>query len=360
MLSRVYILLSSLLLVVTHAVPAIVFTKQPLSTTSTTSSSTSTSHDIPISDLLSSIIIPTTTTSLTDDITKSMISIMFLLDRNITSGQELVTTTVPYLLQTMEAVVSNNHNNDNNHIHVQQHLHITGLESHVTVKNMIHKTYQENSSNHMITPVIVTMDELMTFKLNMTVSSSSQNNEGMIIIHPDATMMTTTTTSQKKLSKRQVAIQKANFFIVPIPYENDNDSTNDERTTIIDTIVLQSLQHTNVQNVIVSGIRSIEEVKYERDMIMRRQLLQMNHDIRRTSNNNDINHRRLEDKQQNNYNNNNQLAGVYYVQMTPNILSGLLFFVLFSCVIMIGISCMNMISGQDVYVSKMPYIGREA
>jgi hypothetical protein len=33
---------------------------------------------------------------------------------------------------------------------------------------------------------------------------------------------------------------------------------------------------------------------------------------------------------------------------------------LFSVVTYIGVSCMGMISGQTVYVTKMPSIGREA
>jgi len=59
-------------------------------------------------------------------------------------------------------------------------------------------------------------------------------------------------------------------------------------------------------------------------------------------------------------NNNGDMSGVYYVSMTPNILAGLLFGLLFIVVTWIGVSCMGAISGQDVYVSKMPTIGREA
>jgi hypothetical protein len=54
------------------------------------------------------------------------------------------------------------------------------------------------------------------------------------------------------------------------------------------------------------------------------------------------------------------MSGVYYVSMTPNILAGLLFFLLFAVVTYIGISCMGMISGVSVYETKKPSIGREA
>jgi len=51
---------------------------------------------------------------------------------------------------------------------------------------------------------------------------------------------------------------------------------------------------------------------------------------------------------------------VYYVYMTPNILAGLMFAGLFTSVVFLGISCMGMIQGQDVFVSKMPSVGRES
>merc|ERR1712032_443609 len=73
--------------------------------------------------------------------------------------------------------------------------------------------------------------------------------------------------------------------------------------------------------------------------------------------------RRLEDEANNekNQNNNGQdQEGVYYVNMTPNIFAGLLFFFMFVFTAHLGLTCMNMIEGQDVYVKKMPVIGREA
>ena len=71
--------------------------------------------------------------------------------------------------------------------------------------------------------------------------------------------------------------------------------------------------------------------------------------------------RRLDEQDGDEDNNDNgDMSGVYYVSMTPNILSGLLFTVLFVVVTYVGVTCMGSISGQDVYVSKMPTIGREA
>ena len=54
------------------------------------------------------------------------------------------------------------------------------------------------------------------------------------------------------------------------------------------------------------------------------------------------------------------MSGVYYVLMTPNILAGILFLLLFTLIAMIGLNCMGAIAGQDVFVSKMPTVGREA
>ena len=72
--------------------------------------------------------------------------------------------------------------------------------------------------------------------------------------------------------------------------------------------------------------------------------------------------RRLEDanQEENANGDDSSLEGVYYVSLTPNILAGILFFLLFATVAFIGISCMGMIAGQDVYVKKMPSVGREA
>jgi hypothetical protein len=49
----------------------------------------------------------------------------------------------------------------------------------------------------------------------------------------------------------------------------------------------------------------------------------------------------------------------YYVHMTPNILTGILFMILFTTVILVGTGCMNQIVGQTVFVSKQPAVGKE-
>ncbi|GMH67705.1 hypothetical protein TrRE_jg10537 [Triparma retinervis] len=49
----------------------------------------------------------------------------------------------------------------------------------------------------------------------------------------------------------------------------------------------------------------------------------------------------------------------YYVAMTPNILAGILFGFLFVFVTIIGMTCMNDIEGQTVFVERMPHVGKE-
>mmetsp|Transcript_10649 Transcript_10649/g.21904 ORF Transcript_10649/g.21904 Transcript_10649/m.21904 type:complete len:245 (+) Transcript_10649:29-763(+) len=55
----------------------------------------------------------------------------------------------------------------------------------------------------------------------------------------------------------------------------------------------------------------------------------------------------------------NSSDSVYYVAMTPNILAGILFGFLFVFMTIIGMSCMNDIEGQTVFVDKMPHVGKE-
>lgn len=51
---------------------------------------------------------------------------------------------------------------------------------------------------------------------------------------------------------------------------------------------------------------------------------------------------------------------VHYVNMTPNILSGILFMLFFTAVTLVGTSCLGQIEGQEIFVSKLPPVGREA
>jgi hypothetical protein len=152
--------------------------------------------------------------------------------------------------------------------------------------------------------------------------------------------------------KRSRALAKANAFVVKIDVSTTSPSE-------IDRAVVQAIQHSKVETVILAGARSVDEVKIERKQFYQRKL-QLMDTVSRTLLGSSS--RRLEENQGDDANNGNikDFTGIYYVHMTPNILAGLLFTFLFAFVTLIAVSCMGMISGQDTYVSKYPSIGREA
>ena len=156
--------------------------------------------------------------------------------------------------------------------------------------------------------------------------------------------------ASKSEQKRRLAISKADILVV-----NVNSKTDD--ATIIDEAIVSAIDSSAVKNVVLSSIRSTNEVKHARTLAVKAR-------SGRSKQKAAANRRRLEDEgNNNNQNNQNQNqedeAGVYYVKATPNIFAGILFFFMFVFTAHLGLTCMNMIEGQDVYVKKMPAIGRE-
>lgn len=156
----------------------------------------------------------------------------------------------------------------------------------------------------------------------------------------------------QQAQKRLHALKKAKTLIVEVP-ANTDPSALDEAVT--DSIGREF-------SVVLTAVRSVQEVKIERSRQAQNRVARMTEATSILSSR----RRRLEDAEQE-YNGNQEnrqgqqdLASIYYVSMTPNIMAGLLFFFLFAFVAWIGVSCMGMIAGQDVYVKKMPAIGREA
>lgn len=145
-------------------------------------------------------------------------------------------------------------------------------------------------------------------------------------------------TTSKAKRKRMKAVEKANVLIV-----NVDDIEQD--TSSLDSAISASIE--KAQSTILAGIRSTEEVKKARKLMSKAQSAVSQR-------------RRLEDAEGDDDANNNDYSGVYYVNMTPNIFAGLLFTFFFVFVTYLGVACMSMIQGQDVYVDKMPSIGREA
>jgi hypothetical protein len=161
----------------------------------------------------------------------------------------------------------------------------------------------------------------------------------------------------KHAHKRARELASADIFVVTIDAKED--------PSLIDSAVVKAIESEHVENVIFAGIRSVNEVKRERYFMSKRRLEIMEQEGSKVI---EAQRRRLEQEEEqgdeengnNNNNNNGDLSGVYYVAMTPNILAGILFGLLFTVITWIGISCMGAIQGQEVFVSKMPSIGREA
>lgn len=152
----------------------------------------------------------------------------------------------------------------------------------------------------------------------------------------------------KSEQKRRRAISDADILVVTL--------TDKDNAASIDSSIVKAIDSKLVQNVILSSIRSTDEVKHARRKLVIDK-------ITKSARPSSERRRRLEDEDgqnnQNNNNNNQYQEGVYYVNMTPNIFSGLLFFFMFVFTAHLGLTCMNMIEGQDVYVKKYPTIGRE-
>jgi len=167
---------------------------------------------------------------------------------------------------------------------------------------------------------------------------------------------TTSTSTNKRVTKRARALAQADIYIV-----NVNPTT--DASTQIDNSIVLAIEHKNVGAVVLGGIRSIEEVKHERFLTNQRRMTVMESNGNKIMDNR---RRRLEEDGDANDdaaqadNANDDLSGVYYVAMTPNILAGLLFTLLFLVVTYTGISCMGDIQGGDCFTDKYPSLGREA
>jgi len=155
-------------------------------------------------------------------------------------------------------------------------------------------------------------------------------------------------TLSKSEQRRRRVISEADVLIVKVRAEGD--------AAKIDAAVVAAIESSVVRNVVLSSIRSVKEIKHARRLAV----LSKFSKSRRASVSNG---RRLEDEaadEEENNNNQNQEGG-YYVNMTPNIFAGLLFFLQFTFTAYLGLTCMNMIEGQDVFlVKKYPHNGREA
>jgi len=146
-------------------------------------------------------------------------------------------------------------------------------------------------------------------------------------------------------SRRAREVQSASVLIVNVPAATSPAE--------IDNAIAMAVESSRVSSVVLTAQRSTDEVKRERQNLANNRKQQQKQE--------DAPRRRLEDQQNGDNNNNQDGSNVAYVHMTPNILAGILYTIMFIVVTQIGIGCMGSIQGQgDIYVKKMPTIGREA
>ena len=120
---------------------------------------------------------------------------------------------------------------------------------------------------------------------------------------------------------------------------------NDASPSTIDSVVTSAIEDSTIGSVVLTSVRGVSEVRFERD-------LRSKNELNRAKK---YHGRRLEDAEEG-----DDEDPMYFVHFTPNIFSGLMFFFFFASVTYIGIGCMGMIAGQEVYVTKYPTVGREA
>ena len=161
------------------------------------------------------------------------------------------------------------------------------------------------------------------------------------------------TAAEKEYNVRARALTAANVVVVNVPDDADK--------TLLDSMVVKAIEHNQIHSVILTAQRSTNEIKEERVMEARRRMKMQEEAGRHMGYSASSTHRRLDQVADDDVvAAANNLVGVYYVNMTPNILAGLLFGLFFAVITWTGLNCMGMIAGQDVYVNKMPLVGREA
>ena len=237
--------------------------------------------------------------------------------------------------------------------------HVTGVESARTVaRDARESSMMVGEDNHKVTTTVaeVTMEEFQR-KLASMAQSEVEDEEEESSSSPE-------TKISKAQQKRRKAISEADVLVVSVA-GGANKSLDSDSIAKLDAAIVAAIDSSAIQNVVLSSIRSTHEVKHARKLAVVERLTKKWSSTTTTSSSSSRRRRRLEDAAaaEDNADNNNQAAadmsGIYYVNMTPNIFAGLLFFLLFVMTAYIGLTCMNMIEGQDVYVKKMPHIGRE-
>ncbi|KAL3768741.1 hypothetical protein ACHAWU_006842 [Discostella pseudostelligera] len=332
----------------TSAAPAIVWKNNG-------SSSSRTSHISNAMDarsLLSSVGI-TGNTDDNDASSSSLSAVIFLVGRN-TDGSEGLSSLLSSNNGMMAGV------KDRYLMADEIYYHVHGVESARTMaRDVRHSSSSsvEGKEGGKVTVAEVTMEE---FQRKLASLAQSEIEEAEV-----AEIGTSVESSSKKKitkaqQKRRKAISEADVLVVSVA--NKSNEEDDATAKQLDATIVAAIDSSAIRNVVLSSIRSTDEVKHARKLAVVERLTK-----NWSSTSSSSRRRRLEDAAaaagDENVNNNNAQseseAGIYYVNMTPNIFAGLLFFFMFVMTAHIGLTCMNMIEGQDVYVKKMPHIGRE-
>jgi hypothetical protein len=311
------LLLTALLTATASAAPAIVW-KGGIN--SPPSGPSHISHTIDTNSLLSSL-------NTNNENSAALSAVIFLVGRNADGSEGLSTLASSGKIPGVQ---------EKHRLAHEVHHHVQGVES----TRIVAKDAQRNLGN----VAEVTMEEF-TNKLSSIAQTEAAVVGGNVKI-------------TKAEQKRRRAISEADVLVVNVGVNEDASK--------IDAAIVAAIDSSSVKNVVLSTIRSTAEVKHARKLaVMDKRSAPKKTKSNAASNGSyNGNGRRLEDEgnnenNQNNNNNNQDEEGIYYVNMTPNIFAGLLFFFMFVFTAHLGLTCMNMIEGQDVYVKKMPAIGRE-
>ena len=152
-------------------------------------------------------------------------------------------------------------------------------------------------------------------------------------------------TDMSKFSLNEVEEEGEGVTLVHVPWSTP--------ASAVDALIAQALTKEALTSVTLTSIRPLTEVLLERDLAQKAQYAQLAKEANTAS----THRRRLEDG--NGDDDGSSSYPVYYVHVTPNILSGIVFFGFFTAIALVGLTCMASIGFSDVYVANYPAIGKE-
>jgi len=222
--------------------------------------------------------------------------------------------------------------------------HVSGLESTSAVVRETGRAYGDDKKNRVL-------------KVSLTeFSRKLESLNAPVEVEIDSNGTPKQVSSNKSVNKRARALALADVYIVNVSPTED--------ATMIDSSITGAIESKHVGSVVLAGVRSVDEVKHERLLHNKRRMMKMEENGRRLVDSNGR-RRRLEQEEDGDANGDqangdDDMSGVYYVAMTPNIFSGLLFTFFFIAVAITGITAMGDIQGGDTFTDKYPSLGREA